>query len=98
MRLLRARLRTLAIAVAVAVGASSARPAFADELADKATARDLFYQAGEEMKQGRHERAAELFAKSDRLYPTPTALLGEARALVQLGRLVAAYDRYQTIE
>src|SRR5262245_49673989 len=91
-----ARLRGRFVAVA-ALLAIWPRLADADPAADKATARDLFYQASAAMKSGDHRRAAELFARSDRLYPTPTAALGEARALAQLGRLVAAYDLYQTI-
>jgi len=71
--------------------------AAADVEPDKATARELFYDASRAMAAGDYASAADLFGKSHQLYATPTAALGEARALVQVGRLVEAHERYQEI-
>src|SRR5262245_59656195 len=83
-----------AVLVAIVLAAGTAR---GDEAAARASAREIFYQASAAMKAGYHARAKALFARSYALYPTPTGGLGEARALVQLGRLVEARERYRAI-
>lgn len=69
----------------------------ADETSDKATARQLFFQASDALKAGDWAKAADLFHRSNALYPAPTAALGEARALVKVGKLVDAYERYNSV-
>jgi hypothetical protein len=61
---------------------------------DKAQARELFFEAGEALNSGDYVRAADLYRRANDLYPAPTSLLGLARSLVQLGRLVEASDVY----
>jgi hypothetical protein len=87
------------IGVALAVALTWSRPAAAEEedTGDKATARQLFHQAGEAMSAGDYAQAADLYARSNALYPAPTAALGEARALVQVGRLLDASERYHAL-
>lgn len=70
-----------------------ASPAQADD-DQKEQARELFHRAGKAMKAGDYAGAAELYERSNRLYPAPTAELGHARALVKLGKLLSAAERY----
>jgi hypothetical protein len=71
--------------------------AVAQDEESKGTARQLFFEASKAMTAEDYARAADLFARSNALYPAPTAALGEARALAKLGRLVAAHERYNAI-
>jgi len=87
----------LALTLTIAALLTHPRGAAADVESDKATARELFYDASAAMAAGEYASAANLFGRSHALYATPTAALGEARALVQVGRLVEAYERYQGI-
>lgn len=72
-------------------------PAAADSYADRATARELFFEAVTAVDAGDHERAAELFERSNTLYPAPTALLGLARALAATDQWVRATETYHSI-
>ena len=69
-----------------------AAPARADDV--KEQARELFHRAGKAMKAEDYAAAAELYAESNTLYPAPTAALGQARALVKLGKLLSAAEKY----
>lgn len=84
----------LSCMVASCAYASSAQ---ADEEADREAARTLFYRASTAMAERDYASAAELFAKSFEYFASPTAGVGEARALIQLGKLVAARTRYQAV-
>ncbi|MEQ9317686.1 MAG: hypothetical protein RIF41_00955 [Polyangiaceae bacterium] len=83
-------LRWLLLLTAV-IGLAS--PAHADDDV-KEQARELFHRAGAAMKAGDYAAAAELYDESNTLYPAPTAALGHARALVKLGKLLSAAERY----
>jgi hypothetical protein len=84
-------LRALLIAVIVSLSLPAAAQ---DAHADKATARTLFQDAGVAMEAQDYARATDLYARANALFPAPTSALGEARALVKLGRLVEASERY----
>lgn len=71
--------------------------AFAQDPADRATARDLFFEGTRAAKQGDHAAAEVAFRKANALYPAPTAALGWARALVAQSRLVEAHEVYRAI-
>jgi hypothetical protein len=77
--------------------ALTASPAWAESDAGKTDARRLFHDAGTAMGAGDYATAALLYAHSNELYPAPTAALGEARALVKLGRLLDAHERYRRL-
>jgi hypothetical protein len=90
------KLRRWPWAAALVVALSA--PALAGEDAsDRATGRQLFQDAGEAMERGDFAQAAELYGRSNAIFPAPTAALGQARALVKLGRLADAYERYSEI-
>ncbi|MEZ4446379.1 MAG: tetratricopeptide repeat protein [Polyangiaceae bacterium] len=72
-------------------------PTEGPSLADRATARTLFFQAVEAAQAGEHAQAVDLFDRSNRLFPAPTAALGLARALVETGRWVRAAEIYYDI-
>jgi len=86
--------RWLPVLFTVLVGHASSARADDDRESDKATARELFHDAGKAMKAGDYETAAELYGRSNVIYPAPTAALGQARALVKLGKLLSAAERY----
>jgi tetratricopeptide (TPR) repeat protein len=65
--------------------------------ADKTTARNLFHEGKAAYDNKRFDEAADLFARSNALYPAPTAALGLARALRDGGKLVEAFETYATI-
>ena len=71
--------------------------ALAQTAGDKTTARDLFFSARDALEAERFEDAADLFERSNELYPAPTAALGLARSLVGMGQLVRAHETYATI-
>jgi hypothetical protein len=57
----------------------------------------LFFEARAAQEAGRYDEAAELFRRSNALFPAPTAALGLARALRDGKQLVAAYETYTSI-
>jgi len=77
--------------------AALASPVGAQTTADKATARQLFFDASDAWDRQDYVAAADLYRRSNELYPAPTAALGHARALVQLGKLVDAHEQYNAI-
>ncbi len=89
--------RYRSILAALFITATSVPAMAAPTDADKATARTLFFSAAEASKAGDHKKAADLFDRSNRLYPAPTAALGLARALEATGKWVKATETYYAI-
>ena len=79
------------------VGTLLAAPASAQSDADKATARNLFFEAKAAYDAGRYEEAAGLFERSNSIFPAPTAALGIARSLRDAGQLVRAHETYRAM-
>lgn len=65
--------------------------------ADRASARALAAEGYEALKQGDFGVAADRFKRADELVHAPTLVVDHARALVGLGRLVEAYERYALV-
>jgi len=74
-----------------------ARAQASDE-ASRVTARRLAEEAADLYDAGKYEEAQDLFRRAFTLHPAPTLALWEARALVKLGRLVQAEERYTAVE
>ena len=72
-------------------------PASAQSDADRATARSLAEEGMQALAAKDYAKAADLFARADSLVPIATLKLGQARALVGQGKLVAAYELYHRI-
>jgi hypothetical protein len=80
------------------VALSLAAPAWADPSdADRATARALAQEGQSALEKQDFATAADRFARADALVHAPTLLLGRARALVGLGKLVEAQEAYERI-
>jgi hypothetical protein len=60
----------------------------------KVAARRMAEEAADHFDAGEYEEARDLFQRAYQLHPAPTLPLWEARALVKLGRLVEAEERY----
>jgi hypothetical protein len=60
----------------------------------KVAARRMAEEAADHFDAGDYEKARDLFHRAYQLHPAPTLPLWEARALVKLGRLVEAEERY----
>jgi len=60
----------------------------------KVAARRMAEEAADHFDAGEYEKARDLFQRAYQLHPAPTLPLWEARALVKLGRLVEAEERY----
>ncbi len=65
--------------------------------ADRVTARALAREGYEAQKHAHYELAADRFQRAEALVHAPTLLLGLARALVGLGKLVEAHEAYERI-
>ena len=72
-------------------------PAAAQTEADKTTARQLFFEARDAYTAKDFAKSAELFRRSNDIYPAPTARLGMARALREGGKLVEAFETFNGI-
>jgi hypothetical protein len=72
-------------------------PAFAQTDSDKATARELAKEGAEALEKKDFARAADRFARADKIFHAPTLVLGLARAQVGLGRLVEAQENYHSV-
>jgi PEGA domain len=81
----------------MALALSASLPAMAQTEADKTTARNLFFEARDAYTAGNFGEAAELFGRSNAIYPAPTAALGMARALRDSGSLVESFEAYTAI-
>lgn len=101
MTLLGTRLRALfgALLVMVAFVCTLAAPALAAEptAADRATARALAREGFEALKTDDFVTAEDRFRRADALVHAPTLVVDHARALVGLGRLVEAHERYSLV-
>jgi hypothetical protein len=75
-----------------------ARPALAEPTAaDRATARALAREGFEALKKDDFVTAEDSFRRADELVHAPTLVVDHARALVGLGRLVEAHERYSLV-
>jgi hypothetical protein len=69
----------------------------AESEADRATARELAAEGNDALKKKSYETAEDRFRRADALVHAPTLVVDHARALVGLGRLAEAYQRYQLV-
>jgi hypothetical protein len=65
--------------------------------ADRATARSLAREGFEALKVEDFETAEDRFRRADELIHAPTLVVDHARALIGLGRLVEAHERYSLV-
>lgn len=91
--LLGAFLLTVACVLTLAVPATAAEPT----AADRATARALAREGFEALKTDDFVTAEDRFRRADALVHAPTLVVDHARALVGLGRLVEAHERYSLV-
>ena len=91
--LLSAFLLTIACVVLLARPAAAAEPT----AADRATARALAREGFEALKTDDFVTAEDRFRRADALVHAPTLVVDHARALVGLGRLVEAHERYSLV-
>lgn len=90
-------LRAFVLFVALVITTLTA-PAFAEpSAADRATARALAREGFEALKQDDFQTAEDRFRRADELVHAPTLVVDHARALVGLGRLVEAHERYSLV-
>jgi hypothetical protein len=75
------------------LGSASAEP----NAADRATARSLADEGYTALQEKHYAEAADRFSRADALVHAPTLMLDWARALVGLGQLVEAQERYELI-
>jgi hypothetical protein len=71
--------------------------AVAESAADRATARSLAREGFDALKKGDFATAEDRFRRADELVHAPTLVVDHARALVGLGRLVEAHERYSLV-
>src|SRR5262245_24412948 len=92
------RLLPLPLAFLAAAGiALSPSRASAQSDVDKATARDLAIEGQAALDKGDFQGAEDRFRRAESLFHAPTITLGHARALVGLGKFVAAREEYNRI-
>ena len=65
--------------------------------ADRATARSLAGEGYQALQDKDYATAADRFGRADALVHAPTLMIDWARALVGLGKLVEAQERYEQI-
>jgi len=65
--------------------------------ADRATARALAAEGYRALQQNNYEVAADRFRRADALVHAPTLVVDHARALIGLGKLVEAHERYELV-
>ena len=82
-------------AAGLVAGTASAQ---SDEPEDRTVARRMAEEAAQRYEEGDYDSARDLFHRAGTLYPAPTLTLWEARALVKLGRLVEAEERYASVK
>jgi hypothetical protein len=73
------------------------RTAFAQGEADRATARSLAREGHEALQKKDYALAEDRFRRADALVHAPSLVVDHARALVGLGRLVEAHERYALV-
>ncbi len=86
--------RVLAAALGLSLVLSSVASAQEVDDSERNAARSLASQAKDQFDRGDYEKAQDLFHRAYQLVQAPTISLYEARALVQLGRLVEAEEAY----
>jgi hypothetical protein len=85
------------LAALLTAGSLVTLPARAESEADRATARELAAEGNDALKKKSYETAEDRFRRADALVHAPTLVVDHARALVGLGRLAEAYQRYQLV-
>ena len=88
-----------AVVLVIAILLTLSAPALAAEptAADRATARALAREGFEALKSDDFVTAEDRFRRADALVHAPTLVVDHARALVGLGRLVEAHERYSLV-
>lgn len=88
-----------AVLLVIAILLALVAPALAAEptAADRATARALAREGFEALKSDDFVTAEDRFRRADALVHAPTLVVDHARALVGLGRLVEAHERYSLV-
>jgi hypothetical protein len=95
----RAALRRAALCGALAVSllcSTTVARAQATE-ADRTTARELAREGYDALEQKNYAVAEDRFRRADALVHAPTIVVDHARALIGMGRLVEAYERYALV-
>jgi hypothetical protein len=87
------QLTLLVVAITLPAASAFAEPT----AADRATARALAGEGHRALKQSNFKVAEDRFRRADALVHAPTLVVAHARALVGLGRLVEAHERYQLV-
>lgn len=75
----------------------STHSVWADDAADKSTARELAIEGASALEAEDYETAADRFARAEALFHAPTLVLGLARAQAGLGQYVEARESYQAV-
>ncbi len=86
-----------AAALAVLLAVVLARGVSAQSEADRATARSLAAEGYTALQASDFATAEDRFRRADALVHAPTLVVDHARALVGLGRLVEAHERYELV-
>jgi hypothetical protein len=77
--------------------APAAGQSAAERAAERAAARQLGREANSALRGHDSPKALDLYTRAEELNRTPAMRLGRARALVNMGKLVAAYELYSNI-
>ena len=91
------RARLLQLLIAVLLSSVSASVRAEPSQADREQARTLAAQGYDALQRKDYAVAEERFRRADKLVHAPTLLVDWARALIGLGRLVEAYERYELV-
>lgn len=92
-----ARFGALAALSLIAALLTLAPSAFGQSEADREVARKLAAEGFEALQNKDYSLAEERFRRADALVHAPTLIVDQARALVGLGRLVEAHERYELV-
>ena len=92
----RARVAPLVLLTSI-TSATLTLPAFAQSEADRATARSLAREGHDALLKKDYGLAEDRFRRADSLVHAPSLVVDHARALVGLGRLVEAHERYALV-
>jgi len=89
------RFRAAALLLSVWLAPAVARADISD--ADRATARALAFEGQDALDRRDYDKALDRFKRADAILHAPTLLIGVARALAGLGRLIEAQEVYSRI-